>query len=162
MRGALALVATELGAADARAIHWGALRHPHVAALRGRLAERLAPATTNKILCAVRGVARGAMCLGLLPSEAITLIADVEGIRGSRLPAVRHVEGPELVFFTATSAVRGAGRVAAVGVGDKGRGPNGYLTVPRRSRELRDVDAAELRSAGLLLASRPHGRRSHA
>ena len=97
MSGALALVAVELGAADAHAIRWGALRYPHVAALRGRLAERLAPATTNKILCAVRGVAREAMRLGLLSAEAFTRIADIEGIRGERLPAGRHVEGPDLV-----------------------------------------------------------------
>ena len=119
MRGALALVAVELGAADAHAIRWGALRYPHVAALRGRLAERLAPATTNKILCAVRGVAREAMRLGLLPAEAFTLIADVEGVRGSRLPAGRHVEGPELVsLFGACSSTSpgGARDLALLGV----------------------------------------------
>lgn len=119
MRGALALVAVELDAADAHAIHWGALRYPHVAALRGRLAERLAPATVNKILCAVRGVAREAMRLGLLPAEAFTLIADVDGIRGERLPAGRHVEAPELVslFGACTSTTPGGVRdLALLGV----------------------------------------------
>jgi len=69
-------------------IPWGALRYPHVAAIR-------APATVNKVLSALRGVAREAMRLGQLDAGEYTKIADVEGLRGTRLPAGRHVEMPE-------------------------------------------------------------------
>ena len=101
MRAALETIAAELGAASVRTIPWGALRYPHVAALRARLAERRAPATVNKILSALRGVAREAMRLGQLDAQEYTKIADVEGLRGSRLPAGRHVEMPELVSLFA-------------------------------------------------------------
>ncbi len=102
MRAALDLVAHELGAPSPHAIPWGALRYQHAAALRSALAQRLAPATVNKVLSALRGVAREAMRLGLLPAEEFTRIADVEGVRGSRLPAGRHIEGPELVSLFGT------------------------------------------------------------
>jgi site-specific recombinase XerD len=104
MRAALDTIADELGAPSAYDIPWGALRYPHVAALRVRLAEKRAPATVNKILCALRGVAREAMRLGKLDAGEYTKIADVEGLRGSRLPAGRHVEMPELVSMFAACA----------------------------------------------------------
>jgi site-specific recombinase XerD len=101
MRAALAAVAAELGAPSAHAIPWAALRYPHVAALRARLAERRAPATVNKILSALRGVAREAMRLGQLGADEYTRILDVEGLRGSRLPKGRHVEPDELASLFA-------------------------------------------------------------
>lgn len=97
MQRALDTVAAFLGAPNPHRIPWGALRYQHAAALRSRLAERLAPATVNKVLAALRGVARETMRLGDLDAAEYTKIADVEGLRGSRLPAGRHVEGPELV-----------------------------------------------------------------
>ncbi len=104
------------GAATAHAIPWGALRYLHVAALRARLAERGAPASVNKVLSAVRGVAREAMRLGQLDAGDYTKIADVEGLRGERLSAGRHVELPELVaLFAACPAATPLGaRDAAV------------------------------------------------
>jgi len=116
MRAALAQVAAALGAATAHAIPWGALRYPHVAALRARLAERGAPASVNKVLSAVRGVAREAMRLGQLDAGDYTKIADVEGLRGERLPAGRHVELPELValFAACPSATPLGARDAAL------------------------------------------------
>lgn len=104
MRAALDTIAAELGAAHPHAIPWGTLRYPHVAAIRARLAERRAPATVNKVLSALRGVAREAMRLGQLDAAEYTKIADVEGLRGSRLPAGRHVEMTELVSMFAACA----------------------------------------------------------
>jgi integrase len=105
MRAALDTIAAELGVPTPHAIPWSALRYPHVAALRARLAERRAPATVNKLLCALRGVAREAMRLGQLDAGEYTKIADVEGLRGSRLPAGRHVELPDLVSLFAACVV---------------------------------------------------------
>jgi site-specific recombinase XerC len=115
MRAALDTVAAELGASGPHAIPWSALRYPHVAALRARLAERRAPATVNKVLSALRGVAREAMRLGQLDAAEYTKIADVEGLRGSRLPAGRHVELPELVaLFAACTDTQAGVRDAAL------------------------------------------------
>jgi site-specific recombinase XerD len=110
MLAALVLVADALGAVSPHAIRWGALRYPHVAALRTRLAERCAPASVNKVLSAVRGVAREAMRLGQLDAGEYTKIADVEGLRGTRLPAGRHIALSELVsLFAACSAATPSG-----------------------------------------------------
>lgn len=138
MNAALATAAATLGAVDAHHIPWGALRYPYVTKLRGLLAARLAPNTVNKILCAVRGVAREAMRLGLLPADAYTLITDVEGLRGSRLPAGRHVEGPELVHLfgaCATTAPRDVRDLALLAV---------LRLAGLRRAELAELDLADL------------------
>jgi len=75
---------------------WWELRYQHVAAIRATLTERLAPATVNKHLPALRGVLREAWRLGLMPAEDYQRTVDVEGVRGSTLPAGRHVTGGEL------------------------------------------------------------------
>jgi site-specific recombinase XerD len=75
---------------------WWELRYQHVAAIRATLTERLAPATVNKHLAALRGVLREAWRLGLMPAEDYQRTVDVEGVRGSTLPAGRHVTGGEL------------------------------------------------------------------
>jgi site-specific recombinase XerD len=102
MRKALEAIARELGASSSHAIPWAALRYPHVMALRSRLAERLAPASVNKLLSALRRVAREAMRLGILGADDYTRIVDVGDVKGSRLPSGRHVEGPELVSLFAS------------------------------------------------------------
>lgn len=115
MRAALAQVAAELGAATPHAIPWGGLRYPHVTALRARLTERYASASVNKVLSAVRGVAREAMRLGQLEAGEYTKIRDVEGLGGERLPAGRHIEMPELVaLFAACPATPSGARDAAL------------------------------------------------
>ena len=110
MTSALRAIAAELGVADPRVIPWGSLRYPHVAALRARLAARLAPATVNQHLAALRSVAREAMRLELLSPSEYSLIRDVENVSGSRLPAGRHVERDELLalFESCSSSAAGA------------------------------------------------------
>ena len=53
------------GKADPLAVPWQSLRYQHVAAIRSQLAERYAPGTANKILCALRGTLREAGGSGL-------------------------------------------------------------------------------------------------
>lgn len=76
---------------DVRAFPWADLRYPHLMALRALLAERYAPATANRLLCAVRGVLREAWRLGQLSTEDYHRARDVPGVRGSRLPAGRDL-----------------------------------------------------------------------
>ena len=83
---------------------WQALRYPHVAALRSHLAERFAPATTNKYLSAVRQVMRHAWLLGLMDAESYHRGAAVANVKGSRLPAGRALEPGEIeALFKACS-----------------------------------------------------------
>jgi site-specific recombinase XerC len=93
MRSALEIVAALLtsGAYDARSLPWASLRHAHLQALRGQLAERYAPKTVNRTLSAVRGVLRAAWRLGHIDTDTLHRACDVGGVRGSRLPAGRDV-----------------------------------------------------------------------
>ncbi|MFS8065421.1 MAG: tyrosine-type recombinase/integrase [Byssovorax sp.] len=92
---ALARVAAALGS-TVDALPWHALRYPHVAALRAHLAERLAPATVNRYLAAVRGVLREAARLDLLTAEDCARACSCPGVKGSREPRGRGLDGAEL------------------------------------------------------------------
>lgn len=59
------------------------------------MAEQFAPATTNKALSAVRGVLKAAWRLGLIDTDAYQRATDVDGVRGSRLPAGRALGSGE-------------------------------------------------------------------
>lgn len=95
---------------------WHKLRFEHVAAIRSRLAESLAPATANKILCAVRGVARAAFGLGLLDADTLTRILAVKAVRGSRVLRGRCLSPEELrrLFTTCDSSTPAGARNAAM------------------------------------------------
>ena len=91
---------------DALAVEWSALRYQHVNALRARLsddvqAERLAPATANRVLSAVRRVLLEAWRLGQMTQEDYARAVDVEPVQGERLPAGRDVnEGERRALLT--------------------------------------------------------------
>jgi integrase len=92
----LRAVGTLLGV-PVETIVWEGLRFAHVAAIRQRLIARgAAPATVNLTLAALRGVARYARNMGLLPAEEYERIRDVRPARGVRLPAGRAATGGEL------------------------------------------------------------------
>ena len=97
MAGALRGVAMLLGGQDdLAAMDWGALRFEHVVAIRAKLAESLAPATVNKYLAALRGVALAAWGLGQMSADDLAKIKSVKGVRGHTLPAGRALGGGEL------------------------------------------------------------------
>ncbi len=90
MRQALNVLAGILtGEADALSLPWGQVRYPHVAALRSQLASTYAPASANKMLCALRGALREAWRLGQIPEADYRRAIDVKGVRGETLPAGR-------------------------------------------------------------------------
>jgi len=94
-------VARLLGVAPER-VPWATLRAPHLIVIRARLLDggRLAPATVNLTLAALRGVARAAWRLGLMSAEELAQIRDVPP-RGSRLPAGRSATGGALAALLA-------------------------------------------------------------
>jgi integrase/recombinase XerD len=114
-RSALETIARDLrGTVDT--LDWPALRYQHVAALRARFSERFAPATVNKLLCAVRGVLREAMRLDLMTAEDCTRACDVRSVKGSREPAGRALDSAEMtaLFKACDGATLAGARDAAI------------------------------------------------
>jgi site-specific recombinase XerD len=89
------------GRADAMSLPWSLLGYQHAQALRAALAERYAPANVNKMLAALRGVLREAWKLGQMSAEDYHRIADVQTVRGSRLPVGRMLTQGEVAALVA-------------------------------------------------------------
>jgi site-specific recombinase XerD len=98
MEGALATAARALGGDEATILTfpWPALRYQHTAALRAACWDRYTPATTNKLLAAVRGVLREAWRLHLIEAEDYTRAADVRGVRAATLLRGRALSTGEI------------------------------------------------------------------
>jgi integrase len=96
------LVAPKL---DARSFPWPALRYEHAQAIRSALADKYAPATVNKALCALRGVLRESWRLGYLDADSFQRAADLKPVRGQRLPAGRMLQAGEVrALFTSCAS----------------------------------------------------------
>jgi site-specific recombinase XerD len=77
-------------------VPWWNLTYDVTVALRARMdAEGWAPATINKYMSAIRGVAEQSWRLGLMNSETRDRIKAVAGSKGTRLPAGRQVPEAE-------------------------------------------------------------------
>lgn len=111
MGQALHVVVELLGTGDVRTFPWSSLRYEHAQAVRRVLVERYAPSTANKVLSALRGVARECWRLGQIDAETHARIRDVPGVRGSRLPAGREVPIRELAKLFRACAAAGASGV---------------------------------------------------
>ena len=95
---ALDLVASLLtsGTADCLTLNWAAVRYQHTAAIRGRLLDRYAPATANRILSALRGVLEQTWLLGEMSAEDYHRAARLSPIIGETLPAGRELLADEI------------------------------------------------------------------
>jgi len=97
MRQALDVIAGILtGNADCLACNWPGLRFQHTQAIRSRLAESYAPATANKMLCALRGTLKASWQLDLMSFEDYGKARSVEGVTGQTLPAGRELQPGEI------------------------------------------------------------------
>jgi integrase/recombinase XerD len=82
---------------DAWSLDWPQLRYRHTTAVRALLADgRYAPATANRHLAALRGVLKECWRLGFLSAEELARAADLEPVRGSRLPRGRALQPGEV------------------------------------------------------------------
>ena len=104
MRYTLDRIAALAGFPDASAVPWHEFRFQHVAAVRSAAAARLAPATANRYLSALRGVLKASWRLGQIGTEDYMRTADVPRVKGSRLPAGRALDHGELRQLFATCA----------------------------------------------------------
>lgn len=138
--------------ADAHSLPWERVRYQHAQAVRTALMERYAPATANAHLSALRGVAREAWRLGLLPADDYQRIADVEDVRGSRLPKGREVPQGELAQLLATCDT------SPKGIRDRAVISLLYVTGMRRS-EVAGLDAEDLDRASGSLRLRGKGNK---
>lgn len=113
MRGALeAIVDLVAPQFDASSFPWPAIRYEHAQVIRSRLAEKYAPATANKALCALRGVLRESWRLGFLDADSFQRAADLKPVRGSRLPAGRMLQAGEVRALFASCASDGSASAA--------------------------------------------------
>lgn len=85
-------------------IPWEKLGFQHTAAVKVVLASLYKPASTNKILCALRQTLKAAWRLGLMSHEDYARAADIRGVENSTLPAGRDVSPAELEALLQTCA----------------------------------------------------------
>ena len=96
MHSALVQVVAMLGGADVETMPWHKLRYEHLQAIRAKLAQRLAPATANRYLAAIRGVLRESYRLGEMPSDAYHMAREVDNVKAGRELAGRALDRGEL------------------------------------------------------------------
>jgi integrase len=98
MRRALDQIAGMIsgGACDADALAWDRVGYQHAAAVRSALIARLAPATVNKMLAAMRGVLRETWRLGKMSAEQCQRACDAPGAPGTPPPTGRALAIGEL------------------------------------------------------------------
>ena len=77
-------------------IPWHEIEYQHAQAIRSALVERYSPASVNRTLSALRETLKQAWLLGQTTADNYMRVAQVENVRGSRLPAGRHVNGGEV------------------------------------------------------------------
>ncbi len=94
---------------DPFTLPWHELGYQHTQLLRTQLSERYAPATTNRMLAALRGVLTECWRLGLMDAEARTRASDVAAVRATTIPRGRALTGGELRALFAVCQGGGAG-----------------------------------------------------
>lgn len=82
---------------------WHLLRYPHVQALRTVFEARYAPASTNKMLTAVKQVVNECRRLGLMSVEDALAVRDVKRSRGSRAGKGRALARGEIAALRAAA-----------------------------------------------------------
>ena len=82
--------------AGALSCNWAAVRYPHAAAIRTKLAETYAPATANKMLSALRRVLKEAWKLGYMSAEEYQRAVSIANVPGQTLPPGRELGQGEI------------------------------------------------------------------
>lgn len=98
MKQALEVIAEMLtsAGADPVSLPWWRVTYAHSQAIRSKLAERYAPAASNKILSALRGVLRESWRLGYMDAETYHRAVDIKTVKGNSIPKGRAVNAGEM------------------------------------------------------------------
>lgn len=83
-------------ALDIMSVKWQAIEYQHAQAIRADLIELYSPASVNRMLSALRGVAKQAWLMGLASADQYFRINEIGNVRGSTLPAGRALAGGEV------------------------------------------------------------------
>ena len=70
------------GQCDALSLDWSKLRYQHTAAIRAVLMEQYAPATANRMLCALRRTLKEVRRLRLISADDYDAAVDLKSVRG--------------------------------------------------------------------------------
>lgn len=81
---------------DAFACDWSAVRFQHTTFIRSQLQEKYAPATTNKMLCALRKTLKAAWQLDQMTAEDYHKAASIGSVNGETIPAGRELSAGEI------------------------------------------------------------------
>ena len=81
---------------DPALLPWWNVGYQHTQAIRSRLMERYSPASTNKMLAALRGVLRESWRLGFMDAETFHRAIDIKTVAGTSIPAGRSVGSGEI------------------------------------------------------------------
>jgi integrase/recombinase XerD len=84
------------GECDAYTLNWAALRYQHTAAIRTALLQKYSPATTNKMLCALRRVLKEALRLELMDATDYAKAVDIQGVKVKRKLKGRALTSAEI------------------------------------------------------------------
>ncbi len=77
-------------------IDWSKVRYQHTALVRSHFMDKYAPATANRMLCALRGTLEQAWLLGQMSAENYMRASHVKTITGTTLPAGRALSRGEI------------------------------------------------------------------
>jgi site-specific recombinase XerD len=77
-------------------VAWHRLTYDQTSRVRELVGQRYAPATSNRILSALRAVLKETWRLGLMSAEGYQRAADLANVRGSSLPRGRYLEPAEV------------------------------------------------------------------
>ena len=99
---ALKVIANLLtGSPDILAVQWGKLRFQHTAAIRSQLLASYSPASTRRMLCALRRTLNAAWKLGQMTNEQRAKACDLDKVTGETLPAGRALSAGEIAAIMA-------------------------------------------------------------
>lgn len=98
MKQALDAIASLItnGECDAITLNWAALRYQHTSAIRTALKQRFAPATANKMLCALRRVLKEALRLDLIAPVDYAKAVDIASVKATRKLRGRALSSAEI------------------------------------------------------------------
>lgn len=110
-------------ALDLLSVNWERIEYQHAQAIRADLIELYSPASVNRMLSALRGVAKQAWLMGLSQAEQYFRINEIGNVRGSTLPAGRALAGGEVnaliqacIMDTSPAGFRDAAIIAIMAV----------------------------------------------
>ncbi|MGH2414423.1 MAG: tyrosine-type recombinase/integrase [Microcystaceae cyanobacterium] len=94
------------GECDALTLDWSKLRYQHTSAIRTALKKKLAPATANKMLCALRRVLKEALRLDLIDPKDYAKAVDLGSIKESRKLKGRALSQKEIAALMETISLK--------------------------------------------------------